>query len=155
MLVRTIDTGRIMKKQIIKITIINSLLFSYVVAMNPQRDPEWRCTEHTKSKQELVKLGLLDAALCGAALYVGLKNTVLQSLFESEADPATTPVIVGGAGQRISDTSAEQAINTARYSFALSVLFLCDAGDRIEKIRHYQDYLRHKHTAHNCLTNHQ
>lgn len=143
-----------MNKHIIKIFLINSLLLGSLTAMNhPQENPEWRCSKHTKSKQELVRLGLLDAALCGATLYVGLKNTVLQSFFESETDPAVTPVIVGGAGQKISDMSADN-INTAKYSFVLSAMFLCDAGDKVQKIRHYQDYLRQKHDTHNCLNDH-
>lgn len=144
-----------MNKHTIKIFLINSLLLGSLTAMNhPQRDPEWRCTKHTKSKEELLRLGLLDAALCGATLYVGLKNTVLQSFFESETDSSTKPVIVGGAGQR-TVMSAEENMNTAKYSFALSALLLCDVGDKVWKINHYQDYLHQKHATHNCLTNHQ
>lgn len=149
-----------MNKHIAKIVIINSLLFGCAIGMNRERrNPEWRCSEHTESKAELIGMGMAELAMCGYIAYIELKDTApVKYIFGNYQDTNHLAATVAGGteAQRLAMIESDHNTSICTYKrLATSTLLLTDVGYRLWKIRHYEEYLRRRHAIHNCLNNHQ
>ena len=145
-----------MNKHLGKIVICMSFFIGTVSAMNLQRDAEWRCTEHTKSKTALARLAMIELTLSGTVVYMGLKDSsYMQYLFGAMYKSPAELVVAGGtADQRLALTESQNSDARCLKCLGFSGILLCDAGSTLWKIRNYQQYLQQKHEDHECLTGH-
>lgn len=145
-----------MYKQLGKIATYTSFFFGTISAMNLQRNPQWQCPEHTKSKTVLATQAVLDLGISGAVAYVGLRDTqFMRYMFGDRTDATSVAIVAGGTqDQRLAIVDAETPEKKCLKYLAFSGILLCDAGSNLWKIRNYRNYVQQKHATHHCLTDH-
>ncbi len=155
-LINFLDKRASMNRCIIKIIIIKSLLLGGLIGMEPQpRNRNWRCGKHTRSQDELFKLGLLETALGFSLAYIGLKDDLTNYLFASNQDTTSGVMVVDeNRAQRFLIPGKGRKTDNV-YALAFSISLLCEACDSLRKSLYYEEYVNQRHATHNCLTNHQ